>query len=71
MAGIGRFVSMGFQPPLRSLNNSRWSPVLLLVVAAVAVALLANALAGWTVAVFLALTVLLGGLAVIAINGRT
>lgn len=68
---MGRFVSMGVQPPPRSLNNSRWSPVLLLLVAAVAVALLANAIAGSTVAVFLALTVLLGGLAVIAINGRS
>ncbi len=53
------------------MNNSRWSAALLLLVAAVAVALLANALAGSTVALFLALTVLLGGLAVIVINART
>jgi hypothetical protein len=53
------------------LNNSRWSAALLLVLAAVAVALLVNALAGWPVALFLGVTVLLGGLAVIAINTRT
>jgi hypothetical protein len=53
------------------MSKSRWLPVGLLVAAALGVALLAGALAGPTVAVFLFLTVLLGGLAVLMINART
>jgi hypothetical protein len=43
----------------------------MLLAAALGVALLAGALAGPTVAVFLSLTVLLGGLAVLVINGAS
>ena len=53
------------------MQKSRWLPVGLLLAAALVVAFLAQALAGPTVAVFLALTLLLGGLAVLLINAGT
>lgn len=53
------------------MPKSRWLPVLVLLAAALGVALLAGAVAGPTVAVFLSLTVVLGGVAVLMINARS
>ena len=55
---------------LVTLRRSR-SSVLLFLLLCLLVALLLGATAGWMVAVFLSLTLLLGGLAVMAINART
>jgi hypothetical protein len=53
-----------------TVRRSR-SSVLLFLLLCLLVALLLGAIAGWMVAVFLSLTLLLGGLAVMAINART
>ncbi|MEB3171113.1 MAG: hypothetical protein VKK43_07050 [Synechococcaceae cyanobacterium] len=53
------------------MPKSRWLPLLVLLAVTLGVALLAGAVAGSTVAVFLALTVLLGGLAMLMINAAS
>jgi hypothetical protein len=64
-------VSMGEAASIPIMPKSRWLPVLLLVAFVLGLALLAGAVAGTTVAIFLSLTVLLGGLAVLMINARS